>query len=153
MAPKISVVVPVYNGGEIFLRTLESICAQTEGDFELIVVNDGSTDNTEKALAGFAAKDPRVRPFSIPNGGSSRARNYGLGQAKGQYLYFCDADDIPEPEILARLSAELIKAPSWLPAAISRKRKRKAATPAARFTPRLIFAAIPVGRFCKSCRS
>ncbi len=104
---KVSIVIPVYNGGELLARTLESLRGQTLRDFEMIVVDDGSTDDTALRLAQYAEREPRLRCFTVPNGGPARARNFGIEQAKGEYLYLCDADDIPEPEILERLAAEL----------------------------------------------
>lgn len=104
---KVSIVIPVYNGGELLIRTLDSLCRQTFRDFEMIVVDDGSTDDTALRLAQYAEREPRLRCFTVPNGGPSRARNFGIEQAKGKYLYLCDADDIPEPGILEKLAAEL----------------------------------------------
>lgn len=100
---KLSVVMPVYNGGELLIKMLDSICAQTFGDFELIVVNDGSADDTAARLADYAAKEPRLTPYTVENGGPSRARNFGIARASGQYLYLCDADDLPEPTLFERL--------------------------------------------------
>lgn len=107
MEVKLSIVIPVYNGGDLLIRTLDSLCSQTFADFELIVVNDGSTDDTALRLAQYAEKEPRLRSYTVPNGGPARARNYGIGQANGEYLYFCDADDLPEPVLLEKLAAEM----------------------------------------------
>lgn len=104
---KLSIVIPVYNGGNLLIRMLDSLCSQTFGDFELIVVDDGSTDDTALRLAQYAEKEPRLRCFTVPNGGPARARNFGIEQAKGEYLYLCDADDLPEPDLLERLVAEM----------------------------------------------
>ena len=97
---KVSIVMPVYNGGSLMQQMLDSLCRQTFEDFELIVVDDGSTDDTALNLARYAEKEPRLRPFTVPNGGPARARNFGIGKAEGEYLYLCDADDLPEPNLL-----------------------------------------------------
>ncbi len=107
MEVKLSIVIPVYNGGDLLIRTLDSLCGQTFKDFELIVVNDGSTDDTALRLAQYAEKEPRLRSYTVPNGGPARARNFGIEQAKGEYLYLCDADDLPEPVLLEKLVAEM----------------------------------------------
>ena len=104
---KLSIVIPVYNGGDLLIRTLDALCGQTFGDFELIVIDDGSTDDTAVRLARYAEKEPRLKSFIVQNGGPSRARNYGISKAEGDYLYLCDADDLPEPTLLERLVREL----------------------------------------------
>lgn len=106
---KVSIVMPVYNGGSLMQQMLDSLCRQTFKDFELIVVDDGSTDDTALNLARYAEKEPRLRPFTVPNGGPARARNFGIGKAKGEYLYLCDADDLPEPNLLESLVREMDK--------------------------------------------
>ena len=109
MEKKVSIVIPAYNGGDLLIRMLDSLCGQTFGDFELIVVDDGSTDDTALRLARYAEKEPRLRNYTVPNGGPARARNFGIRKAEGQYLYLCDADDLPEPQLLERLTAEMDK--------------------------------------------
>ncbi len=84
---KISVVIPVYNGGSLLFRTLDSLCSQTFQNIEIIVVDDGSTDDTALRLAQYAEKEPRLHPFTVPNGGPARARNFGIQQAASDYLY------------------------------------------------------------------
>lgn len=99
----ISVVLPVYNC-ELYIReAIESILAQTYTAFELIVVNDGSTDGTAAILAGIS--DPRLRVIAQPNGGIVKALNAGLQAAKGQFIARQDADDISLPERFARQMA------------------------------------------------
>lgn len=101
----ISVVLPVYNC-ELYIReAVESILAQTYTAFELIVVNDGSTDGTAAILAGIS--DPRLRVMAQPNGGIVKALNAGLQAAKGQFIARQDADDISLPERFARQMAYL----------------------------------------------
>jgi GT2 family glycosyltransferase len=89
--PRVSVIVPAYNGARTILETIRSVQAQTFRDFELIVVNDGSTDGTLEVLAGVA--DPRLHVFSYENGGLATARNRGMARAAGELLAFVDADD------------------------------------------------------------
>jgi glycosyltransferase involved in cell wall biosynthesis len=90
--PIISVVVPAYNAEHTILETVDSVLKQTFTDFELIVIDDGSTDQTAKLLQSIA--DPRLKVFSYPNGSASVARNRGMAHATGDYISFLDADDL-----------------------------------------------------------
>lgn len=101
--PKISVVVPAYNAGEFLEECLDSIMGQTFRDFEVIVIDDGSTDSTASIAASFAARDPRFRVISTDNGGVSRARNIGIREAAGSCISFADADDVMAPKALERM--------------------------------------------------
>ena len=92
MNEKISVIVPVYNVEKYLSRCIDSILHQKDVDFELILVDDGSTDQSS-VLCDCYQKDDRVRVFHQENGGVSRARNTGIGYAKGDYLLFVDSDD------------------------------------------------------------
>jgi len=87
-----SVVIPAYNVQDYIAETLVSVFAQTFTDFEVVVVNDGSTDHTSEVLAGIT--DSRLRIINQANGGECRARNRGMAEAKGRFLAFLDADDI-----------------------------------------------------------
>ena len=89
----ISVIVPVYNVEKYLHRCVDSILTQTYTDFELLLINDGSPDNSGAICDEYAAKDSRVRVFHKENGGVSSARNLGLDNAKGEYVTFCDSDD------------------------------------------------------------
>lgn len=91
--PKISVIVPVYNTEKYLRRCIDSILAQTFTDFELLLVDDGSKDNSGAICDEYAKKDPRVRVFHKENGGVSSARNLGLDEAKGEWIAFVDSDD------------------------------------------------------------
>lgn len=99
---KVSIVIPVYNIGDVIGRTLESIFAQTESSFEIICVNDGSTDGgkTLAVLDSYAAKDSRIRVITQKNAGPDVARSYGVTLANGKYVYVCDQDDILHPQLL-----------------------------------------------------
>ena len=89
----ISIIVPVYNTEKYLHRCIDSILAQTFTDFELLLINDGSKDNSGKICDEYAAKDSRVRVFHKENGGVSSARNLGLNEAQGKWIYFVDSDD------------------------------------------------------------
>ena len=91
--PKISVIVPVYNVEKYLRQCLDSILAQTFTDFELLLIDDGSPDTSGTICDEYAALDSRVRVFHKENGGVSSARNLGLDNARGEYVYFIDADD------------------------------------------------------------
>ena len=93
MIPKISVIVPVYNMEKYLAECLDSVLAQTFTDFEVICVNDGSSDGSAKILAHYAEKDQRIRILTQENKGLSGARNTGLDNAKGEYISFLDSDD------------------------------------------------------------
>lgn len=90
---KISVIVPVYNAEKYLRRCVDSILAQTFTDFELLLVDDGSTDASGKICDEYASADARVRVFHKPNGGVSSARNLGLDNARGEWIAFADSDD------------------------------------------------------------
>lgn len=91
--PAISVIVPVYNTERYLRRCIDSILAQTFTDFELLLIDDGSTDTSPAICDEYAQRDPRVRVFHKPNGGVSSARNLGLDNALGEWISFVDADD------------------------------------------------------------
>lgn len=102
--PKISVIVPVYNVENYLSRCVKSILAQTFTDFELLLVNDASTDGSLAAAGGFCG-DARVRVLDKPHGGLGDTRNYGVQHAEGEYLLFVDSDDWIDEETLANLYA------------------------------------------------
>ena len=91
--PKLSVIVPVYNVKKYLIECLNSILSQTFTDFELILVNDGSTDNCGEICDKYASQDSRVVVIHKENGGLSSARNSGLEYASGKYITFIDSDD------------------------------------------------------------
>ena len=92
-SPLVSVVVPVYNVEAFLAECLDSVLAQTFGDYEVICVNDGSTDGSREILLDYAKRDARIRIVEQANGGLSAARNAGMDQARGVYVYFLDSDD------------------------------------------------------------
>lgn len=109
--PKISVIMPVYNG-ELFLQpAIDSLLVQSETDWELIVVDDGSKDRTPQLLESYA--DERIKVFRQANQGEAGARNAGLQQATGEYIAFLDADDLYLPKALEDLRSYLDSHPQF----------------------------------------
>ncbi|MBQ4104917.1 MAG: glycosyltransferase family 2 protein [Clostridia bacterium] len=94
----ISIIVPVYNAQNYLHKCLDSLLSQTFEDFELILVNDGSKDNSGQICDEYAARDSRVKVIHKENGGVSSARNAGLDHAQGKYIMFCDSDDYIYPD-------------------------------------------------------
>ncbi|HEX7316872.1 MAG TPA: glycosyltransferase family 2 protein [Pyrinomonadaceae bacterium] len=104
MSPRVSVVMPAYNAGRYIAESVESVRGQTFQDWELVVVDDGSEDDTRAVVEAYAASDARVRYVRRPNGGQAAARNTGLARARGSLVAFLDADDLWLPE---KLEAQL----------------------------------------------
>jgi glycosyl transferase family 2 len=100
--PRVSVVMPVHNGGRYLEHAVESILGQTFADFEFVVVDDGSTDSTAEALCRYQAADPRVRVIHQEQAGLVASLNRGCGQARAAYIARMDADDIAFPDRFAR---------------------------------------------------
>lgn len=99
----ISVIVPIYNIMDCLPRCVESICAQTYQNLEILLVDDGSDDGTELLVDKLAASDPRIRVFHKENGGSSSARNLGIRNARGKWIGFVDSDDYIAPNMYEKL--------------------------------------------------
>ena len=87
---------------------IESVLSQTENDLEVIVVNDGSTDNTQKIIEEHEKKDNRIRAFNKANEGASKTRLFGAGEAKGDFICFVDGDDVLEPNMLETLLKNML---------------------------------------------
>lgn len=104
-APAVSIVMPAYNAQDYIADSINAITAQTFGDFELIVVDDGSIDDTGEVAKALAARDSRIEYIRQENSGAAVARNRGILNAKGKYLAFLDADDLFEPRYLETLQA------------------------------------------------
>lgn len=96
----VSVIIPAYNSEKFIERCLRGVLKHSADNIEIIVINDGSTDCTEMIVKDLAEKDQRIRLFSQPNAGVSAARNTGISKANGDYIVFCDADDVFEGENL-----------------------------------------------------
>ncbi|PJA51426.1 MAG: glycosyltransferase family 2 protein, partial [Candidatus Marinimicrobia bacterium CG_4_9_14_3_um_filter_48_9] len=99
----VSIIVPVYNAETSLETCLSSVLQQTHGQFELIVVNDGSRDDSQKIVDSYVKQDQRVKSFIIRNQGPSIARNVGIDVAQGQSIFFLDADDSLEMNALELL--------------------------------------------------
>lgn len=97
----ISVIIPVYNTQDFLDECINSIVNQTYNDFEIILVNDGSTDNSVNICRQWAKKDSRITVVEQKNQGVSAARNNGISHAKGEYLYFIDSDDYVDTNLFA----------------------------------------------------
>lgn len=98
---RLSIIIPVYNVEQWLSETIDSVLAQTYGDFELILVDDGATDGSGEICDRYAAQDSRVRVIHQKNAGVSAARNAGVAAAKGDYIGFTDSDDIIERDMYA----------------------------------------------------
>lgn len=109
--PQFSVIIPVYNKENFIENTLNSVLQQSFTDFELILVNDGSTDHSEAKIKTFS--DSRIRYYSKENGGVSTARNLGIKLATAQYITFLDADDYWYPNFLSTLYALIQQNPTY----------------------------------------
>ena len=107
--PTISVIVPVYNAEKYLHRCIDSILAQTFTDFELLLIDDGSKDNSGKICDEYVDMDSRVRVLHKENGGVSSARNMGLDHARGEWITFVDSDDWIEPTMYELMYDDAIK--------------------------------------------
>lgn len=99
---KVSIITPCYNASPYITRTILSVQNQTITDWEMIVIDDGSTDNSAEIVKTLAKEDPRIKLFQKENGGSASARNRGLTLAHGEFIQFLDADDTIESTKLER---------------------------------------------------
>ncbi len=119
--PAISVLVPIYNVEKYLVECLDSLVAQTFSDFEVICVNDGSTDSSKEIIESYVQKDPRFRMIDKPNSGYGASMNKGLDAAEGEYIAILESDDRFEPfalemlyEVARASDAEVVKADFWL---------------------------------------
>lgn len=102
----VSIVMPTYNSARYVAESIESILAQTYTDWELLVTDDASGDDTREIVRSYAARDPRIRLFTLQsNSGAGPARNNSICRAKGRYIAFCDSDDTWLPHKLERQMA------------------------------------------------
>lgn len=108
-APKVSVIVPIYNNQKYLHQCIDSILAQTLREIEIILVDDGSTDNCPQICDEYAARDSRVRVIHQPNGGSGVAFNTGMDAAQGAYIGFVESDDWIEPQMYEKLYEKAVK--------------------------------------------
>ena len=96
----ISIIIPAYDAEKYLANTIQSVINQTFTDWELIIINDGSTDGTLELINNFQDKDSRIKVFSYENAGVAHSRNRGIAEAKGEYIAFLDADDLWTPDKL-----------------------------------------------------
>ena len=101
--PRVSIILPVYNKEEYLDTTLSLLISQSFQDWELIIVDDGSTDNSSKIVRKYALSDSRIKIISQENRGVSAARNQGISNASGEWIWFVDADDVPNKEFLCNI--------------------------------------------------
>lgn len=107
---KVSIIIPVYNSEKYIEKTLQSVLAQTYENIEVIVIDDGSTDKSGEIVEKIAKSDGRIQYFRIENGGPGNARNVGMSKATGEYIGFCDGDDVIKPDMYEKLVSYLEKA-------------------------------------------
>ncbi len=107
MSPEISIIIPIYNVVDVISDTLSCVLAQSYANFELILVDDGSTDGTIDLLRDFQRRDERVRLISQENAGPAVARNTGIDAAAGRYIMFLDSDDTIQPDALSLIADKL----------------------------------------------
>lgn len=110
--PEVSVLIPVYNVDKYLPATLGSLTGQTFGDFEVLCVDNGSTDGSLAVLKEYAAKDSRIKIIEQDNRGVSAARNAALDQASGEYIAFLDSDDLMHPQMLETMFRTLTETDS-----------------------------------------
>lgn len=106
---KFSIIIPIYNAEKYLEKCLDSVVNQTYNNYELILVNDGSTDKSQKIIERFSKKYDNIIFFSQKNSGQSAARNFALSKAKGDYIIFLDADDYLDLKLLEILNEYLLK--------------------------------------------
>ncbi len=105
----ISIIIPCYNSQNTISKCLESLISQTKKELEFIVINDGSTDDTEEIIRKYTTKDARIKYFKNKNHGIGYTRNFGINKAVGQYLMFIDSDDYIEQDACEKLYNRAIK--------------------------------------------
>lgn len=101
----VSIITPCYNGAKYIGQTIDAVLAQTYQNWEMLIIDDGSKDNSADIVREYAAKDSRIRLLQQANAGSAAARNNGIREANGQYIALLDADDLWFPEFLATQTA------------------------------------------------
>lgn len=105
----ISIVIPLYNKEQSIAQTLDSVLSQEGADFEVVIVDDGSTDHSYTIAKGYAERDTRIRLYQQENGGPSKARNTGVKIAQGDWILFLDADDELLPDALETFSKAITR--------------------------------------------
>ena len=109
MGKKISIIIPVFNSEEYINNCLDSVINQTYRNIEIIIINDGSTDNSERIIKEYSSIDSRIKYYKKSNGGVSSARNYGIKKSRGDYIFFLDSDDQIQDNALEIMLEMLLK--------------------------------------------
>ncbi|MFQ3577181.1 MAG: glycosyltransferase family A protein, partial [Cytophagales bacterium] len=110
--PLISIIVPVFNLSDVLTDTLESVAMQSYENWECIIVNDGSIDNSEEIALKFISNKPKFEYYNKINGGVASARNFGAEKSKGDYLIFLDGDDLIEKRFVELLTKKMFAHPN-----------------------------------------
>src|SRR5579863_7279546 len=97
----VSIIIPTFNRAYCIRHTVDSVVAQTHANWEVLIVDDGSTDGTRELIASTYSHDPRIRYLYQPNAGVSHARNTGIAESHGEFVAFLDSDDVWKPWKLA----------------------------------------------------
>lgn len=105
----VSVIIPVYNGEATVKETIESVLHQTYQNIEIIIVDDGSTDSTPQIIQSYLKKYENIKEITKPNGGISSARNIGIGVSNGEYICFCDADDLYDQSFVEQMYKNIVE--------------------------------------------
>ncbi len=113
MQPLVSICMPAYNAGAFIAEAVQSVIDQTYNNWELIIVNDGSTDDTQSIITRFE-KDERIKSLVTTNGGAARARNIAFSHSNGDYIIFFDADDLLSPNFLQTQLTKALASPDLL---------------------------------------
>lgn len=100
--PQVSIITPCYNASRFISQTIDSVLTQTFTDWEMIIVDDGSKDDSSDIVEKYVKKDSRIRLIQQPNGGSANARNHGIRESTGRYIALLDADDLWLPQFLEK---------------------------------------------------
>ena len=111
MNPRFSVIMPLYNKERYVKKAIESVIAQTYRDFELIIIDDGSTDNSLEVVRGLKIEDRRLKILTQSNSGVAVARNNGVAASEGEYMCFLDADDWWEANFLEEMDRLITEYP------------------------------------------
>ena len=109
MEALISIIIPVYNLEKCISKCLDSVLSQTYTNLQVIIINDGSIDNTADVVKGYLAKDKRISLIDKANEGVSIARNVGIEHATGEYLMFVDGDDWIDTDMVEKLYSFIVK--------------------------------------------
>ena len=100
--PQVSIITPCYNASRFISQTIDSVLSKTFTDWEMIIVDDGSKDDSSEIVEKYVKKDSRIRLIQQPNGGSANARYHGIWEATGRYIALLDADDLWLPQFLEK---------------------------------------------------